>query len=64
MENYDYATHFGGVMYLFVRGMEPTRPGSGVYYDLPDFATLEKLDRCLGRASSIPGRSTLEGNNP
>ena len=55
MENYDYATHFGGVMYLFVRGMEPTQPGSGVYYDLPDLATLERLDRCLGRASSIPG---------
>ena len=55
MENYDYATHFGGVMYLFVRGMEPTQPGSGVYYDLPDPATLERLDRCLGRALSIPG---------
>jgi len=59
LENYDYATHFGGVMYLFVRGMEPTQPGSGVYYDLPDPATLERLDRCLGRgrASSIPARA-------
>ncbi|MDP3695162.1 MAG: hypothetical protein Q8R42_03495, partial [Desulfocapsaceae bacterium] len=44
---YDYATHFGGVMYLFIRGMEPTLPGSGVYYVLPDRATLERLDRCL-----------------
>ena len=47
MAGYDYATHFGGVMYLFIRGMEPTLPGSGVYYDLPDRATLERLDRCL-----------------
>jgi exodeoxyribonuclease V beta subunit len=47
VENYDYATHFGGVMYLFIRGMEPTLPGSGVYFDLPDQATLEQLDRCL-----------------
>jgi exodeoxyribonuclease V beta subunit len=47
-EQYDYAAHFGGVMYLFVRGMEPTLPGSGVYFDLPDRATLERLDHCLG----------------
>ena len=47
MEGYDYTAHFGGVMYLFVRGMEPTQPGSGVFFDLPDHATLERLDRCL-----------------
>ena len=54
---YDYATHFGGVMYLFVRGMEPTVAGSGVYFVLPDRATLERLDRCLatGRADALPG---------
>ncbi|MCX5869469.1 MAG: exodeoxyribonuclease V subunit beta [Deltaproteobacteria bacterium] len=50
VEQYDYTSHFGGVMYLFVRGMEPTLPGSGVYFDLPDLATLERLDRCLGRS--------------
>ncbi|MEK6202187.1 MAG: PD-(D/E)XK nuclease family protein [Desulfobulbaceae bacterium] len=49
LENYAYASHFGGVMYLFIRGMEPTMPGSGVYVDLPDLATLERLDHCLGR---------------
>ena len=47
LEGYDYATHFGGVMYLFIRGMEPTVPGSGVYSVLPDLATLERLDRSL-----------------
>jgi exodeoxyribonuclease V beta subunit len=49
LENYAYDTHFGGVMYLFVRGMEPTRAGSGVYFDLPDLTTLERLDHCLGQ---------------
>jgi exodeoxyribonuclease V beta subunit len=49
-EQYDYTNHFGGVMYLFVRGMEPTLPGSGVYFDLPDRATLERLDHCLCRS--------------
>ena len=47
MEDYDYTAHFGGVMYLFIRGMEPTLAGSGVYFVLPDPATLERLDRCL-----------------
>jgi exodeoxyribonuclease V beta subunit len=47
MENYDYTAHFGGVMYLFIRGMEPTLAGSGVYFVLPDRATLERLDCCL-----------------
>jgi exodeoxyribonuclease V beta subunit len=57
MTDYAYASHFGGVMYLFVRGMEPSMPGSGVYFDLPDLATLEQLDRCLGSSSSFPGAS-------
>jgi exodeoxyribonuclease V beta subunit len=51
VEDYDYATHFGGIMYLFVRGMEPSQPGSGVYYDLPDPGILTRLDQCLGLRS-------------
>lgn len=56
-QDYDYATHFGGIIYLFVRGMEPSRPGSGVYFDLPDFAVLEELESCLagGHSCAIPG---------
>ncbi len=45
---YDYQRHFGGVMYLFVRGMIPTIPGSGVYFTLPDKDLLERLNLCLG----------------
>jgi exodeoxyribonuclease V beta subunit len=56
MEDYDYRRDFGGVLYLFVRGMEPAQPGSGVYYDRPDFATLENLDRCLGGKTVTSGR--------
>ncbi len=55
LEGYDYAAHFGGVMYLFVRGMEPTVAGSGVYFDLPDRQTLEQLDHCLGRSLASGG---------
>lgn len=55
--DYEYARHFGGVMYLFVRGMEPSQPGSGVYYDLPDYTTLSRLDACLVQ---LPPRGDLD----
>jgi exodeoxyribonuclease V beta subunit len=34
-KNYDPDTDFGGVLYLFIRGMHPDRPGSGVFFDRP-----------------------------
>jgi exodeoxyribonuclease V beta subunit len=46
--DYDYRRHFGGVLYLFVRGMIPGIPGSGVHYTLPDRDLLERLNICLG----------------
>ncbi len=47
LPDYDYERHFGGVMYLFVRGMQPTRPGSGVFSARPDATRLREFDRCL-----------------
>lgn len=46
--NYDYETHFGGVRYLFVRGMQPDRPMSGVYQDRPDLTRVEALAALFG----------------
>ncbi len=48
LQNYQYETHFGGVRYLFVRGMEPARAMSGVYEDRPDLRDLEALSRVFG----------------
>ena len=48
VEGYDYRRHFGGVLYLFVRGMAPDVFGSGVYYDLPDGDLLARLDTAFG----------------
>ncbi len=45
--NYSYQHHFGGVRYLFVRGMQKDVPMSGVYAALPDLQTLEALCRVL-----------------
>ncbi len=43
LPNYAYQQHFGGVRYLFVRGMQPELPMSGVYADVPDWQTVESL---------------------
>ena len=46
IQDFDYKTHFGGVYYLFVRGMG-NGSGRGVFYDLPDVLDLEKLESFL-----------------
>jgi len=44
LKQYDYDTHFGGVFYLFVRGMHPEFGSRyGVFYDRPEQAVI----RCL-----------------
>ncbi len=43
-ESYSYDRHFGGVYYLFVRGMSPKEPGSGIFYHKPDEALVTGLD--------------------
>lgn len=45
--SYRYADHFGGVLYLFLRGMASTRPGSGIYYELPPEGLVRELTDCL-----------------
>jgi exodeoxyribonuclease V beta subunit len=48
LPDYSYASHFGGVRYLFVRGMQPDNPMSGVYQDLPDVGSVEALADLFG----------------
>lgn len=48
LTHYEYETHFGGVMYLFVRGMVPEQPGSGVYSTLPSLDLLARLEKAVG----------------
>ena len=45
---YEYARHFGGVFYLFVRGMDPARGADcGVFRDRPSPSLVAALDRYL-----------------
>jgi exodeoxyribonuclease V beta subunit len=49
LPGYDYARHFGGVRYLFLRGMSPAHPpGCGVYQDLPPPALIRELSELFG----------------
>lgn len=42
--SYRYGTHFGGVYYLFLRGMNPMeKEGHGIFFDLPDQALIADL---------------------
>lgn len=40
--NYEYETHFGGVYYLFLRGMNGKSDGEGVFFTRPEKSQLEK----------------------
>lgn len=46
LATYDYDRHFGGVYYLFLRGMQPAS-GSGVYFAKPEAAVIDSLDELL-----------------
>ncbi|MFP4036397.1 MAG: hypothetical protein ACLFUE_02630, partial [Desulfobacteraceae bacterium] len=48
--DYRYETHFGGVFYVFLRGVDPSKgPGWGVYSDRPDPELLRRLETTLLR---------------
>ncbi len=48
LRDYDYDRHVGGAFYLFLRGMRPNAPGSGVFHDRPSRACIEAIDSCFG----------------
>ena len=48
LKDYDYDRHIGGAFYLFLRGMRPNAPGSGVFHDRPSRACIEAIDACFG----------------
>ncbi len=48
LPGYSYQESFGGVFYLFARGMRPDCPGNGVFFDRPQLAVLDALLLSLG----------------
>ncbi|WP_157669859.1 exodeoxyribonuclease V subunit beta [Chitinibacter sp. GC72] len=45
---YDYERDFGGVVYLFIRGMSSQAMNNGVYMDKPQVGLIEALNKALG----------------
>ena len=43
VDGYSYEKSFGGVFYLFLRGMTKEIPGNGVYYDRPSAALVSEI---------------------
>ena len=49
LPGYDYDRHFGGVYYLFLRGMHPELgPKAGIHHDLPPRERVEALSKLFG----------------
>ena len=43
LPGYDYQTHFGGVYYIFLRGIDPKDPSRGIFRDRPAAETVRSL---------------------
>ena len=45
---YDYDRHFGGIFYIFLRGIDPEKGSNfGIYRDYPSRDLILALDQCL-----------------
>ncbi len=45
LPDYDYQRHFGGVFYLFLRGIDGSASDNGIFYTRPDAHLITSLDR-------------------
>ncbi|WP_434925877.1 UvrD-helicase domain-containing protein [Shewanella sp. HL-SH2] len=64
MPNYDYHQHIGGCFYLFLRGMSPDAVGSGVFFDKPDAALIDQLDKLFSHPElDTPASEHISHNN-
>jgi exodeoxyribonuclease V beta subunit len=48
LANYDYEKHFGGVRYIFLRGLAPEKPELGIFCDRPSAEKIAGLSSLLG----------------
>lgn len=50
LPDYEWNRDVGGVLYLFLRGMQSNTPQSGVFFHKPDSAFIEALSALMGEA--------------
>lgn len=59
VQDYEYDQHFGGVYYVFLRGMD-RQPEHGVFYARPEFAMIDELDQLID-GHTVEQRHTDQG---
>ncbi len=47
LKDYDYESNFGGVFYLYVRGINGIDAETGVFYDRPEYETVRNLTKVV-----------------
>jgi DNA helicase/exodeoxyribonuclease V, beta subunit (EC 3.1.11.5) len=55
LADYDYDQHFGGVIYLFLRGVEGDDSSQGVFTTRPERALIDGLDALFSGAAQVGG---------
>lgn len=54
LPGYQYETHFGGVRYLFLRGVSPERPDLGIYRARPSYSVIQELSKLMSTIGEEP----------
>ncbi len=63
LPGYDYSRHFGGVFYVFLRGVDPERGSAyGIFHDRPDQALVQRMEKTLVQPAHASGLGRLRGN--
>jgi exodeoxyribonuclease V beta subunit len=47
LPDYDYETHFGGIFYIFLRGIDKNSGHNGIYYDRPSIEFIRRANKLL-----------------
>jgi len=48
LPGYSYEKHFGGVFYVFLRGIDPMDSSRGIFRDRPSEETVKSLRKLIG----------------
>lgn len=61
LADYDYQRHFGGVIYLFLRGVGQQHPGHGIFNCRPEQKLIEEMDHLF--SGTIGSNAIASDNN-
>ncbi|EIC84253.1 exodeoxyribonuclease V subunit beta [Serratia sp. M24T3] len=62
LADYNYQQHFGGVVYLFLRGVDSNKPDNGIFRRRPDEEFIHSMD-ALFKGEQLPRLASLQQEN-